>query len=136
MAFRFCKVKRSATQVAGAMWGGTGRTFNRAADGAGDHQQWASQTRGNPSQELAARYAASAGLVAPAPTAATPPAAVPPGVAFAPSPHGQMEPPWLAEGFFCGALWASRLFGDAGDVTRASRLSHASRPVSTLSTSD
>ena len=89
MAFRFCKVKRSATQVAGAMWGGTGRTFNRAADGAGDHQQWASQTRGNPSQELAARYAASAGLVAPAPTAATPPAAAPPGVAFAPSPHGQ-----------------------------------------------
>ena len=97
MAFRFCKVKRSATQVAGAMWGGTGRTFNRAADGAGDHQQWASQTRGNPSQELAARYAASAGLGAPAPTAATPPAAVPPGVAFAPSPHGQMEPPWVTQ---------------------------------------
>ena len=39
-------------------------------------------------------------------------------------------------GFFCGALWASRLFGDAGDVSRASRSRHASRPVSTLSTSD
>ena len=36
-----------------------------------------------------------------------------------------VSPPLLAEGFFCGALWASRLFGDAGDVTRASRLRHA-----------
>ena len=93
-----CEVKRSATQVAGAMWGGTGRTFNRAADGAGDHQQWSGQTRGDPSQELAARYAASAGLVGPAPTAAAPPAAMPPGVAFAPSLLGhQVEPPWVMQ---------------------------------------
>ena len=66
------------------MWRGHGRSFDRSADAAsGGYEQWtvvATETRGDPSAELAARYAVLTGFGAPAATAMTPPAALPPGV--------------------------------------------------------
>ena len=63
------------------MWRGQGRSFGRSADAAsGGYEQWPQQARGDPSMELAARYAVPAGFGAPTPTAMAPPAAMPPGV--------------------------------------------------------
>ena len=54
------------------MWRGQGRSFDRSADAAsGGYEQWSQQTRGDPSAELAARYAIPAGFGAPAATATT-----------------------------------------------------------------
>ena len=80
------------------MWRGQGRSFDRSADAAsGGYEQWSQQTRGDPSAELAARYAVPTGFGATAASAMTPPAAMPPGGAFTPAPFGMMEPPWVAQ---------------------------------------
>ena len=80
------------------MWRGQGRSYDRSADATGGgYEQCSQQTRGDPSAELAARYAMPAGFGAPAATAMTPPAALPPGVAFTPAPFVMMEPPWAAQ---------------------------------------
>ena len=82
------------------MWRGHGRSFDRSADAAsGGYEQWSQQTRGDPSAELAARYAVPAGFGAPAAGYSDDAAGgfLPPGVAFTPAPFGVMEPPWVAQ---------------------------------------
>ena len=80
------------------MWRGPDRSYDRSADAAGGgYEQWSQQTRGDPSEELAARYGMPTGFGAAAASAMTPPATMPPGVAFAPAPFGMLEPPWAAQ---------------------------------------
>ena len=80
------------------MWRGPGRSYDRSADAAGGgYERWSQQTRGDPSEELAARYGVPTSFGAAAASAMTPPATMPPGVAFAPAPFGMLEPPWVAQ---------------------------------------
>ena len=59
------------------MWRGPDRSYDRSADAAsGGYEQWSQQTRGDPSAELAARYAVPTGFGATAASAMTPPAAM------------------------------------------------------------
>ena len=97
------------------MWRGQGRSFDRSADAAsGGYEQWSQQTRGDPSAELAARYAVPTGFGATAASAMTPPAAMPPGGAFTPAPFGMMEPPWVAQARVDASMYGGACGGAAG----------------------